>query len=119
MQGHTAEALEVYSDTVKKKIADASSIAVATNNLIALKGSKEVSDGLRKLDQLVKKDEIKGHFKLSNGLEFKLFARQREALFSNMVLLLLHSNKLDQVSVTLTTILSYLVVHAVNLPFTI
>lgn len=78
-------------------MADASSIAVAMNNLIALKGAKEVSDGLKKLDQLVKKDDTKRHFQLANGLEFKLFARQKEAIYSNRVLLLLQANKLDQV----------------------
>ncbi|CAA6664168.1 unnamed protein product [Spirodela intermedia] len=95
LQGHPEEALQVYSDIVNK-VADASSIAVATNNLIALKGTKEVSDSLRKLDQLVKKDDTKRHFQLANGLEFKLFARQKEAIYSNRVLLLLQASKLDQ-----------------------
>lgn len=95
--GQTQEALEAYTDIINRKIADVSSIAVATNNLIAVKGTKDISDGLRKLDQLVKKDDGRQHFQMANGLDFKLFARQKEAIYSNRVLLLLHANKLDQV----------------------
>ncbi|XP_078440836.1 SRP72 RNA-binding domain-containing protein [Wolffia australiana] len=96
LQGQTDEALQAYSDVVARKLADASSVAVATNNLIALKGGKDVSDGLRKLDQLVKKDGAKGHFEFADGLKSNLFPRQKEAVYANRVLLLLQANKLDQ-----------------------
>ncbi|MQL88775.1 hypothetical protein Taro_021347 [Colocasia esculenta] len=94
--GHTQEALEFYAGIINRKLADVSSIAVATNNLIAVRGTKDISDGLRKLDQLVKKGDSKQHFHLANGLDFKLFSRQKEAIYSNRVLLLLHANKLGQ-----------------------
>ncbi|KAK6164177.1 hypothetical protein DH2020_001041 [Rehmannia glutinosa] len=94
--GNTQEAFESYSSIIKKNLADESSLAVAISNLIALKGPKDVSDGLRKLDKLVEKGEGPLTFHLARGLDLKLSQNQREAIYVNRLLLLLHSNKLDQ-----------------------
>ena len=66
------------------------------SNLIAVKGPKDVSDGLRKLDRLKEKDAQS--FLLSRTVDLKLLRTQREAIYTNRVLLLLHANKMDQVS---------------------
>lgn len=76
-------------------MADESSIAVAVNNLISLKGPKDVSDSLKKFDRLKEKETQS--FRLAHGLELKLSAKEREAIYANRVLLLLHANRLDQV----------------------
>lgn len=94
--GNTEEALESYSSLIKKNLADETSLAVAKSNLIALKGPKDISDGLRKLDKLIVKGEG-STFSLASGLDLKLSPKQREAIYVNRLLLLLHSNKLDQV----------------------
>lgn len=96
--GNTREALESYTDIIKKNLADESSLAVAMNNLIALKGPKDVSDGLRKLDRLIEKGDGTQSFQLARGLDLKLSTKQREVVYINRVLLLLHANKLDQVT---------------------
>ncbi|KAL0459240.1 UNVERIFIED_CONTAM: Signal recognition particle subunit SRP72 [Sesamum latifolium] len=94
--GNIQEAFESYSSIIKKNLADESSLAVAISNLIALKGPKDVSDGLRKLDKLIEKGEGPLTFHLARGLDLKLSQKQREAIYVNRMLLLLHSNKLDQ-----------------------
>ncbi|KAK4358939.1 hypothetical protein RND71_021168 [Anisodus tanguticus] len=94
--GNTQEAVASYTDLVKRNLADESSLAVAVNNLIALKGPKDVSDGLRKLDKLIEKSDGPEKFQLARGLDLKLSQKQREAIYTNRMLLLLHSNKLDQ-----------------------
>ncbi|KAK3014302.1 hypothetical protein RJ639_008873 [Escallonia herrerae] len=94
--GHTQEALKSYVDFIKRNLPDESSVAVAMNNLIALKGPKDISDGLRKLDRLIEKGYEQQSFQLARGLELKLSSKQREAIYINRVLLLLHSNKMDQ-----------------------
>lgn len=68
---------------------------MAVNNLIALRGPKDVSDSLRKLDRLKEKDAQ--NFQLSHGLDLKLSPKQRETIYANRVLLLLHANRMDQV----------------------
>lgn len=95
--GNPQEAVASYTDLVKRNLADESSLAVAINNLIALKGPKDVSDGLRKLDKLIEKSDGSEKFQLARGLDLKLSQKQREAIYANRVLLLLHSNKMDQV----------------------
>ncbi|KAJ6809067.1 signal recognition particle subunit SRP72-like [Iris pallida] len=94
--GHTQEAIESYTSIINRNLADASSHAVATNNLISLRGTKDASDSLRKLDQLIEKPVGARQFQFANGLDFKLSQRQKEALFSNRLLLLLQTNKIDQ-----------------------
>ncbi|KAL8545171.1 hypothetical protein ACS0TY_005384 [Phlomoides rotata] len=94
--GNTEEASESYSDIIKKKLPDESSHAVAISNLIALKGHKNVSDGLKKLDELIVKGEGPLTFRLARDLDLKLSQKQREAIYVNRLLLLLHSNKVDQ-----------------------
>ncbi|KAL3828180.1 hypothetical protein ACJIZ3_016982 [Penstemon smallii] len=94
--GNTQEAFESYSNIIKKNLADESSLAVAISNIISLKGPKDVSDGLRKLDKLIEKGEGPLTFQLARGLDLKLSQKQREAIYVNRLLLLLHSNKLDQ-----------------------
>lgn len=93
--GHTSEALEAYTDIINRDLADESSLAVAVNNLIALRGPKDISDGLRKLDKLKEKDAP--NFRLARGLEPKISQKQRESIYANRLLLLLHANKMDQV----------------------
>jgi hypothetical protein len=55
MMGHTQESVDEYSKVIRRNLADALSLAVATNNLIALRNGKEVADSLRKLDKLTLK----------------------------------------------------------------
>lgn len=86
--------MEAYTEIINRNLADESSFAVAVNNLIALKGSKDVSDNLRKLDRL--KEQDAQAFQLARGLD-KLSPKQKEAIYANRVLLLLHTNKMDQV----------------------
>ncbi|XP_031476692.1 uncharacterized protein LOC116248184 [Nymphaea colorata] len=94
MLGRSEEAAATYANLMKRNVADASSLAVATNNLISLKGTRDVSDGLKKLDRLIEK--IDGRFQIAQGLDLKLFSRQKEAIYTNRMLLLLHANKMDQ-----------------------
>ncbi|KAI5673540.1 hypothetical protein M9H77_13904 [Catharanthus roseus] len=94
--GNTQEAMESYTDIIKKNMDDELSLAVAVNNLIALKGAKDVSDGLRKLDRLLEKGDGTQKFQLARGLDLKLSQKQKEAVYLNRMLLLLHSNKIDQ-----------------------
>lgn len=94
--GKKQEAIEAYIGIISRNLADASSLAIATNNLIALRGTKDASDSLRKLDKLVEKDDGSKLFKLASGLDFKLSHRQKESLYSNRLLLLLQTNKMDQ-----------------------
>ncbi|XP_011019281.1 PREDICTED: signal recognition particle subunit SRP72 [Populus euphratica] len=91
--GRSPEAMEAYTEIINRNLADESSFAVAVNNLIALKGSKDVSDNLRKLDRL--KEQDAQAFQLARGLD-KLSPKQKEAIYANRVLLLLHTNKMDQ-----------------------
>ncbi|XP_057486103.1 uncharacterized protein LOC130772361 [Actinidia eriantha] len=93
--GHTQAAIEAYTDIIKRNLADESSLAVATNNIVSLKGPKDVSDSLRKLDRLIERGSGPS-FQLARGLDLKLLSKQREAIYGNRVLLLLHSNKMDQ-----------------------
>ncbi|GAV80365.1 SRP72 domain-containing protein/Apc3 domain-containing protein [Cephalotus follicularis] len=92
--GHTPEAIGSYTDTINRNLADESSLAVAVNNLIALKGPKDVNDSLRKLDRLKETDAQ--NFQLSHVLDLKLSPKHKKAIYANRVLLLLHANKMDQ-----------------------
>uniref|UniRef100_A0A2P2IW15 Signal recognition particle subunit SRP72 n=2 Tax=Rhizophora mucronata TaxID=61149 RepID=A0A2P2IW15_RHIMU len=91
--GRSQEAMEAYADIIKRGLADESSLAVAVNNFVNLKGSRDVSDSLRKLDRL--KEQDAQNFQLVRALD-KLSPKQREAIYANRVLLLLHANKMDQ-----------------------
>lgn len=92
--GNTQEAFGAYTDIIKRNLADESSFAVAVNNLVALKGPKDVNDSLKKLDRIKEKDMQ--NFQLARVLDLKLSPKQREAIYANRVLLLLHANKMDQ-----------------------
>ncbi|XP_022725659.1 signal recognition particle subunit SRP72-like [Durio zibethinus] len=92
--GHTQEAVGGYTDIVNRNLADELSLAVAVNNLIAVKGPKDISDSLRKLDRLKEKDSQK--FQLAHAIDLKLSPKQKETIYVNRVLLLLHANKMDQ-----------------------
>lgn len=87
--------MEAYTGIINKKLADESSLAVAVNNLVAQKGNKDVADSIRKFDRLRDKDAQ--NFQLGGELNLKLSPKQKEAIYANRVLLLLHANKLDQV----------------------
>ncbi|KAK4753615.1 hypothetical protein SAY87_001719 [Trapa incisa] len=92
--GRLEEANEAYAGIINQNLADESSLAVAVNNLISLKGPKDANDSLRKLDRLREKD-VPG-FKLSHTVDLKLLRKQKEAICNNWVLLLLHANKMNQ-----------------------
>ncbi|KAI3831549.1 hypothetical protein MKX03_029507 [Papaver bracteatum] len=94
--GHPKKAIETYVDIITRNLSDDSSLAVAINNLIALKGPKDASDGLRKLDKLIEKGNAAHGFQLARGLDLKLSSKQKEAIYTNRVLLLLHASRLDQ-----------------------
>lgn len=83
---------------LKKKPVDAPSLAVASNNLIALRGSKDLFDSLKKFDKIIVKKPGAQQLQFVEGLDHKLSARQKEAMSFNRFLLLLSSNKLDQVT---------------------
>lgn len=93
--GNKQEAMQAYLDMIKHNLADESTLAIATNNLISLRGPKEVSDSLKKLDRLIEKADG-GRFRLAGPLESKLSVKQKEAVYMNRALLLLHANKIDQ-----------------------
>lgn len=93
--GRIEEANKAYAGIIHRNLADESSLAVAMNNLISLKGPKDVSDSLRKLDRLKEKD-VQG-FQLSRMVDLKLLKKEKEAIFNNWLLLLLHANKMNQV----------------------
>ncbi|URE43392.1 hypothetical protein MUK42_25113 [Musa troglodytarum] len=96
LQGQTQEAVDAYMAIINRNLSDASSLAVVTNNLIALRGTKDVSDSLRRLDRLIEKGAGAKQFQLANGLDVKLSTRQKESLYSNRLLLLLQANRIDQ-----------------------
>ncbi|RCV28491.1 hypothetical protein SETIT_5G408300v2 [Setaria italica] len=102
LQGQSQEAMQTYVNMVNGKsddsspLADSSSLAVATTNLISLKGTKDTADSLKKLDRLIEKSNAPNQLQLIESLDFKLYPRQKEALYSARVLLLLHANKIDQ-----------------------
>lgn len=85
--------MESYTGIISHNLADEASLAVAINNLISLKGPKDASDSLRKLDRLKETDSQN----LQRTLEMKLLQKQKEAIYKSRVLLLIHANKLDQV----------------------
>uniref|UniRef100_A0A0E0CBC0 Signal recognition particle subunit SRP72 n=1 Tax=Oryza meridionalis TaxID=40149 RepID=A0A0E0CBC0_9ORYZ len=96
LQGQTQEAMETYNNITSRNLADPSSLAVATTNLISLKGTRDAADSLRKLSRLIEKSTAPNQLQLIESLESKLSPRQKEALYSAHVLLLLHANKIDQ-----------------------
>ncbi|RLN04193.1 signal recognition particle subunit SRP72-like isoform X2 [Panicum miliaceum] len=96
LQGQSQEAMQTYVNMINKKAADPSSLGVATTNLISLKGTKDAADSLKKLDRLIEKSTAPNHLQLVESLDFKLSQRQKEALYSARVLLLLYTNKTDQ-----------------------
>ncbi|GLU21792.1 hypothetical protein SLE2022_379080 [Rubroshorea leprosula] len=92
--GRTQEAPGSYTEIINQNLADESSLAVAINNLIAVKGPKDISDSLKKLDRLKEKESQ--NFQLAHALDLKLSPKQRETIYANRLLLLLHANKIDQ-----------------------
>nr|CAB3460352.1 unnamed protein product [Digitaria exilis] len=96
LQGQSQEAMQTYVNMINNKSADPSSLAVATTNLISLRGTKDVEDSLEKLDRLIEKSTAPNHLQLIENLDIKLSPRQKEALYAARVLLLLHTNKTDQ-----------------------
>ncbi|XP_068665227.1 uncharacterized protein [Aristolochia californica] len=96
LMGHPEEASEAYTEIIDRNLADPPSLAVTTNDLIALKGARDIADGLRKLDRLIEKTGGSQSFKLANGLDYKLSSRQKEAIYANRLLLLLHTNRLKE-----------------------
>jgi signal recognition particle subunit SRP72 len=97
LQGQSQEAMQTYINVINRKSDDSSPLAVATTNLISLKGTKDIASCLEKLDRLIGKSNAPNQLQLVESLDFKLFPRQKEALYSAPVLLLLHTNQIDQV----------------------
>ncbi|KAI5057233.1 hypothetical protein GOP47_0027248 [Adiantum capillus-veneris] len=97
-QDRSVEALEAYNKLLKQKLGDAPSMAVACNNVVVLRGNKELADSIRKLDNLFeKKTSPEQGLLFVDTLEHKLSTRQKEAISFNRLLVLLLGNKLDQV----------------------
>ncbi|CAK9259565.1 unnamed protein product [Sphagnum jensenii] len=96
MQGCTEEAIESYNRVLKRKPVDALSVAIASNNLIAIRGGKDLFDSLKKSDKLLENKGLGQKLQFAEGLDHKLSTRQKEAISFNRCLLLLHSNKLSQ-----------------------
>ncbi|KAL8191829.1 hypothetical protein R6Q57_028560 [Mikania cordata] len=106
--GNKQEAVASYTNLIKRNLPDESSNAVAINNLIALKGPKDIADGLKKLDRLIQKNSGDQSFQLVPSLELKLSPKQKESIYINRMLLLLHSNKIDQVIIVYDFFMQYL-----------
>nr|XP_043633596.1 signal recognition particle subunit SRP72-like [Erigeron canadensis] len=54
--GNKQGAIASYTDLINRNLPDESSNEIAINKLIALKGPKDISDGLKKLDRLIEKN---------------------------------------------------------------
>ncbi|CAN1152927.1 Signal recognition particle subunit SRP72 [Linum perenne] len=92
--GRSQEAVEAYTEIINPNLADdLSSLSVAVNNLVAERGPKEVSDSLKKLELL--KEQGITDYRLASALD-KLSPKQRETIYANRLLLLIHANKMDQ-----------------------
>lgn len=91
--------MQTYVNMINGQSADLSSLAVATTNLISIKGTKDTADSLKKLDRLIGTTTAPNQLHLVENLDYKLSPWQKEALYSARVLLLLHANKTEQVCV--------------------
>lgn len=96
LQGQSQEAMQTYVNMINGQSADLSSLAVATTNLISIKGTKDTADSLKKLDRLIGTTTAPNQLHLVENLDYKLSPWQKEALYSARVLLLLHANKTEQ-----------------------
>eukprot|EP00271_Cylindrocystis_brebissonii_P012924 TRINITY_DN32436_c0_g1_i1.p1 TRINITY_DN32436_c0_g1~~TRINITY_DN32436_c0_g1_i1.p1 ORF type:complete len:768 (-),score=204.30 TRINITY_DN32436_c0_g1_i1:277-2580(-) len=106
--GRTTEAADSYAALMRHKVPNEPSFAVACSNLVALRGAKEIQDGLKKLDTFVAEKKHEGEGGGLAGVAFvekavgeKLSANQRAAIHFNRVVLLLHGNRLDQAKANL------------------
>ena len=124
LRGQKTEAQESVTAFLKRRPADAPSVAVAVTNLIALRGPKDVADGLKRLEKIVvpvggggegKVGEMGGkgggggglsvgggeggvtELRFEDNLEVKLSRRQKAAVLQNRFLLLLLANRVDEV----------------------
>lgn len=100
VSGRRVEAQEGYHTFLKRKPLDLPSLAVAVNNLTALRNTKDVADSLRRLDRLM--DLTKGGASgavFLEGLQLKLSPLQKAVLLHNRFLLLLLAGKLDEVRI--------------------
>ncbi|KAE8653744.1 SRP72 RNA-binding domain isoform 2 [Hibiscus syriacus] len=92
--GQTQEAVGAYTDIINRNLADEPSLAVAMNNFIAVKGPKDISDSLRKLDRLKEKDSQK--FELAHAIDLKLSPKQKETIYAIVSLFLGGKKKEDR-----------------------
>ncbi|KAK9668858.1 hypothetical protein RND81_13G091900 [Saponaria officinalis] len=76
LHGDTQAAMVAYLDMVKRNFADISTLVVATNNLIALRGPKDMSNNLKKIDRLLEK-RVGVRFQLTSELERKFSVKQK------------------------------------------
>ncbi|KAK3284578.1 Signal recognition particle core component [Cymbomonas tetramitiformis] len=93
-QGRTAEALEAYTSVLKLKAQpeSLSAVAVATNNLVALRGARDLFDSLKRFDRLMANPSATCST-FQAYLESKLSGSHKQSMLFNRCLLLLHSNK--------------------------
>eukprot|EP00898_Chlorokybus_atmophyticus_P005459 jgi/Chlat1/5914/Chrsp4S06247 len=92
--GRSAEAIDGYTAFLKKKLDDPVATAIATNNLVALRGDRDLFDALKRTEKLL--DKSSPGFRLIDALENRLSAEQKGAIGVNRALLLLFSHKLEQ-----------------------
>ena len=142
MRGQKTEAQESVTAFLKRRPADAPSVAVAVTNLIALRGPKDVADGLKRLEKIVvpvggggegKEGGMGGkgggggglsagggeggvtELRFEDNLEVKLSRRQKAAVLQNRFLLLLLANRADEVSESQDAFISYRCTHGTDL----
>eukprot|EP00240_Pyramimonas_obovata_P002001 CAMPEP_0118923780 /NCGR_PEP_ID=MMETSP1169-20130426/2185_1 /TAXON_ID=36882 /ORGANISM="Pyramimonas obovata, Strain CCMP722" /LENGTH=531 /DNA_ID=CAMNT_0006864821 /DNA_START=67 /DNA_END=1659 /DNA_ORIENTATION=+ len=92
--GRTQEALDLFTTALKVDSTDAASKAVATNNLVAARGPRELFDAMKRLDRVLASPSP-SCTQLSPQLEGRLSGAQQEALLFTRLLVLMHSNKLE------------------------
>jgi len=79
------DAMDKYQSVLKGKPADVQVAAVAMNNVVSLKGDKDLFDSFKKTKSAQ-----------TESTEAKLTMKQKKAIAFNRALLLLHMNKPDQ-----------------------
>ena len=91
-KGQSSKGIELLTNVLRAKPADAASMAIGTNNLIAARGARELFDSLKRFEKVVEKAG-RHDLQLSKSLAQKLNQRQQHAIWLNTCLLYLHSNK--------------------------
>ncbi|XP_035227394.1 signal recognition particle subunit SRP72-like [Stegodyphus dumicola] len=79
------KALKIYNQVLKNKPSDAAVAAVASNNIVTINKDQNVFDSKKKIKTAT-----------ADNLESKLTSKQRQMIAMNNILLLLHTNQIDQ-----------------------